>query len=53
MSALAQGLYPTYLERDVPMFDPRIPAGTVERLWIMLAHNQGTLLNASRLASGL
>ena len=43
----------TYLERDVPMFGPRIPAETLERLWVMLAHNQGTLLNASRLASGL
>lgn len=43
----------TYLERDVPMFGPRIPAGSLERLWTMLAHNQGALLNASRLASGL
>jgi predicted AAA+ superfamily ATPase len=43
----------TYLERDVPQFGPRIPAETLERLWMMLAHNQGTLLNASRLASGL
>lgn len=43
----------TYLERDVPMFGPRIPAETLERLCTMLAHNQGTLLNASRLASGL
>jgi predicted AAA+ superfamily ATPase len=43
----------TYLERDVPQFGPRIPAEILERLWVMLAHNQGTLLNASRLASGL
>ncbi|MBM3857916.1 MAG: ATP-binding protein, partial [Verrucomicrobia bacterium] len=43
----------TYLERDVPQFGPRVPAGTLERLWMMLAHNQGTLLNASRLAAGL
>ena len=43
----------TYLERDVPQFGPRIPAQTLERLWTMLAHCQGTLLNASRLASGL
>ena len=43
----------TYLERDVPQFGPRIPAETLERLWTMLAHNQGTLLNASRIASGL
>jgi predicted AAA+ superfamily ATPase len=43
----------TYLERDVPQFARRIPAETLERLWTMLAHSQGTLLNASRLASGL
>jgi uncharacterized protein len=43
----------TYLERDVPMFGPRIASETLERLWTMLAHNQGVLLNASRLASGL
>src|SRR5580704_8393265 len=43
----------TYLERDVPQFGPRIPAETLERLWTMLAHGQGGLLNASRLAAGL
>lgn len=43
----------TYLERDVPQFGPRIPAETLERLWTMLAHGQGMLLNASRLAAGL
>ncbi len=43
----------TYLERDVPQFGKRIPVETLERLWIMLAHNQGGLLNASRLAAGL
>jgi predicted AAA+ superfamily ATPase len=43
----------TYLERDVPLFGPRVPHGVLERLWTMLAHGQGTLLNASRLASAL
>ena len=43
----------TYLERDVPQFGPRIPATTLENLWTMLAHSQGTMLNASRLAAGL
>lgn len=43
----------TYLERDVPQFGRRIPSETLERLWTMLAHGQGTLLNASKLASGL
>ena len=43
----------TYLERDVSQFGRRIPAETLERLWTMLAHDQGTLLNASKLASSL
>ncbi len=43
----------TYLERDVLQFGPRIPAETLERLWTMLAHNQGAQLNALKLAGGL
>lgn len=43
----------TYLERDVPQFGPRIPAETLQRLWTMLAHSQGQLLNASSLAKSL
>jgi len=43
----------TYLERDVAQFGPRIPAQTLERFWTMLAHNQGGMLNASKLAAGL
>jgi len=43
----------TYLERDVPQFGPRIPAETLERFWTMLAHGQGTMLNASKLAGSL
>lgn len=43
----------TYLERDVPQFGFRIPAETLGRLWTMLAHDQGGLLNASRLARSL
>ena len=43
----------SYLERDVPMFAPRLPAATIARLWGMLAHGQGTLLNVSRLATAL
>jgi uncharacterized protein len=31
----------TYLERDIPQFGRRIPAETLRRLWMMLAHNQG------------
>lgn len=43
----------TYLTRDVPALEPRIPSETLRRLWTMLAHAQGTPLNASRLASSL
>src|SRR5262249_10518535 len=43
----------TYLERDVPTLGPRIPAETLRRYWQMLAHNQGQMLNAAQLASGL
>jgi len=43
----------SYLERDVQLFGPRVPAETLERLWTMLAHSQGTILNASRLAAAL
>ena len=35
------------------MFGSRIPAETLRRFWTMLAHNQGALHNASRLAAGL
>lgn len=44
----------TYLERDIPQFSPHpVPATTLERLWRMLAHAQGSLLNASALAASL
>jgi hypothetical protein len=43
----------TYLERDVPQFGPRIPAETLRRFWVMLAHTQGGTLNAAALARGL
>lgn len=43
----------SYLERDVPMFAPRLPAETIGRLWTMLAHQQGSVLNQARLASAL
>jgi predicted AAA+ superfamily ATPase len=43
----------TYLERDIPQLGPRIPAETLRRLWTMLAHQQGALLNVAQLARGL
>jgi uncharacterized protein len=43
----------TYLERDIPQLGPRIPAETLERFWMMLAHNQGGVINAAQLARNL
>ena len=43
----------TYLERDIPQLGPRIPAQTLERFWTMLAHNQGSVLNAAHFARNL
>lgn len=43
----------TCLERDVPQLGPRIPAAQLRRLWTMLAHHQGGLLNATQLGAGL
>ena len=51
--AFRQDFIRTYLECDVQQFGRRVPAETLARLWTMLAHGQGTLLNASRLAANL
>lgn len=52
--ALRRSFIRTYLHRDVfELTERRLPADTLERLWTMLAHGQGTVLNASRLAASL
>ncbi len=43
----------TYLEREVAIFGGRLPVETIGRLWTMLAHRQGSLLNVSELARAL
>lgn len=43
----------TYLERDIPLLGPRIPAETLRRFWTMLAHHQGGLFNAAQLSRAL
>jgi uncharacterized protein len=48
-----QSFVRTYLERDVALFGPRLPAETLRRLWTMLAHLQGGLLNVANLARSL
>ena len=52
--ALRQSFVRTCLHRDVfDLTGRRLPAETLERLWTMLAHGQGTVLNASKLAASL
>jgi predicted AAA+ superfamily ATPase len=51
--AWRKDLIRTYLEREVAIFAGRLPAVTLGRLWTMLAHQQGALLNASELARAL
>ena len=51
--AWRQDFVRSYLERDVPMFAPRLPTEMVGRLWGMLAHAHGTPLNKARLAASL
>lgn len=51
--AWRQDFIRTYLERDIPLLGPRIPAETLRRFWTMLAHTQGSLMDSSRIASAL
>jgi predicted AAA+ superfamily ATPase len=48
-----QNLISTYLERELPSYGSRLPAQTLRRMWTMLAHLQGGLLDVSQLAKGL
>ncbi len=48
-----EDLIRTYLERDIPQMGFRIPATRLRRLWTMLAHLQGEVLNYSKLAGNL
>jgi len=48
-----QGFIRTYLERDIPQFGSRIAAETLRRFWVMLANNQGCLLNTAQFARNL
>lgn len=43
----------TYLERDIPQFGRRVAAESLRRLWTMLAHHQGGLLNIAQFARNL
>jgi predicted AAA+ superfamily ATPase len=43
----------TFLERDIPQLGFRIPAAALGRLWRMLAHSHGQVLNTSKLAGSM
>lgn len=43
----------TFLERDIPQLGFDVPPGTVRRLWRMLAHQHGQVLNSSSLGVSL
>jgi len=48
-----QNFLRTFIERDIPQLGIRITAQNLRRLITMLAHNQGQLLNSSKLAASL
>ncbi len=43
----------SFLEQDIPQLGFNIATHSMRRLWSMLAHNQGQVLNSSKLASSL
>jgi predicted AAA+ superfamily ATPase len=43
----------TYLERDIPQLGIRVPARTLRRFWMMLAHYHGQTWNASELSRAM
>lgn len=43
----------TFVERDLPQLGVRIAATTMMRLWTMLAHSHGQVLNIAKLARAL
>lgn len=48
-----EGYVRTYLERDIPQLGFQIPAAAIRRLWLMLTHHHGQILNVSELAGSL
>ena len=48
-----ENLIRTYLERDIPQMGFRVPAARLRRLWTMLSHLQGEVINYSKLAGNL
>lgn len=43
----------TFLERDIPQMEIRVPAATLRRFWAMVAHYHGQIWNASEIGASL
>ncbi len=48
-----EDFFRTFLERDIPQLGISIPATTLRRFWIMVAHCHGQILKVSELARSL
>ncbi len=51
--AWRQAYIATFMERDIPNLGFTIPAAQMRRLWMMLAHNHGNMLNYSEIGTSL
>ncbi|MGH7442728.1 MAG: ATP-binding protein [bacterium] len=43
----------TFLERDIPQLEVRLPASTLRRFWTMVGHYHGQTWNASEIAASM
>ncbi len=51
--AWRQAYISTFMERDIPNLGFQVPAAQMRRLWMMLAHNHGNMLNMSEIGASL
>jgi predicted AAA+ superfamily ATPase len=48
-----QDFISTYVEKDIPLFGPQVPATRMKRFWTMLAHYHGQQANLSTISKSL
>ncbi|GMQ25148.1 ATP-binding protein [Algoriphagus sp. oki45] len=48
-----QDFITTYVEKDIPLFGPQVPATRMKRFWTMLAHFHGQQANLSNIGKSL
>jgi predicted AAA+ superfamily ATPase len=48
-----QDFISTYVEKDIPLFGPQVPAIRMKRFWTMLGHYHGQQANLSNIAKSL